>query len=69
MSRVTCPNCKTTFDSSPKRICADCNSAIALHHKYYLKTESGKTFLVHRHCDRPFDYEYKGKTLKRQEEV
>lgn len=55
---IQCPNCKHVFTQSAslKRIYAICKRSIALHHKYFLKTENGKTFLVHRHYDNPYEY-------------
>ncbi len=54
-----CPTCGHPLKVEAHRICANCKKPILSHHKYRFKTEGGKTFLIHRHCDNPYSYQPK----------
>ena len=58
---VTCPECRHSFNTTPgrqfKRICADCQEPIRVHHKFYLAVENNTTVMRHRHCDNPSSYQ------------
>lgn len=50
--------------SGSVRQCANCQGPILSHHKYRFENADGKSYLVHRHCDSPYSYEYENPSTK-----
>ena len=56
MKQAICDRCKQGI--KVKRICNNCKAQVGTHHKWFFKTEKDKTFIVHRNCGRPEEYNH-----------